>query len=151
MNRTIAALAAALCLLLAGCGKTQSESPYDKEDVTALLDSGVFSETLEEVDHDILYGLYGLDSSLISDSVAYLSTGATAEELALFVLNEAMDTGTVKAACEKRVADQIAAYESYGPAEVTKLEGAVISVRENTVLLVVGQDADTVQKAVDDL
>lgn len=151
MKRRIAAAAAALCLLLTGCGSTNGEEPYDAQDVQTLLEAELFSESLEEVDSSVLYGLYGLDAGLMSSSVAYLSTGATAEEVALFILNDAEDADTVQTACEKRVADQITACESYNPAEVTKLEGAVISVRDNTVLLVVGQDSAAVRDAVDKL
>lgn len=151
MKRRIAAAAAALCLLLTGCGSTNGEEPYDAQDVQTLLEAELFSESLEEVDSSVLYGLYGLDAGLMSSSVAYLSTGATAEEVALFILNDAEDADTVQTACEKRVADQITACESYNPAEVTKLEGAVISVRDNTVLLVVGQDPAAVRDAVDKL
>ncbi len=151
MKRRIAAAAAALCLLLTGCGSTNGEEPYDAQDVQTLLEAELFSESLEEVDSSVLYGLYGLDAGLMSSSVAYLSTGATAEEVALFILNDAEDADTVQTACEKRVTDQITACESYNPAEVTKLEGAVISVRDNTVLLVVGQDPAAVRDAVDKL
>lgn len=151
MKRRIAAAAAALCLLLTGCGSTNGEEPYDAQDVQTLLEAELFSESLEEVDSSVLYGLYGLDAGLMSSSVAYLSTGATAEEVVLFILNDAEDADTVQTACEKRVADQITACESYNPAEVTKLEGAVISVRDNTVLLVVGQDPAAVRDAVDKL
>lgn len=151
MKRRIAAAAAALCLLLTGCGSMNGEEPYDAQDVQTLLEAELFSESLEEVDSSVLYGLYGLDAGLMSSSVAYLSTGATAEEVALFILNDAEDADTVQTACEKRVADQITACESYNPAEVTKLEGAVISVRDNTVLLVVGQDPAAVRDAVDKL
>ena len=151
MKRRIAAAAAALCLLLTGCGSTNGEEPYDAQDVQTLLEAELFSESLEEVDSSVLYGLYGLDAGLMSSSVAYLSTGATAEEVALFILNDAEDADTVQTACEKRVADQITACESYNPAEVTKLEGAVISVRDTPVLLVVGQDPAAVRDAVDKL
>ena len=151
MDKRLALPMIALCLLLTGCGSTNGEEPYDAQDVQTLLEAELFSESLEEVDSSVLYGLYGLDAGLMSSSVAYLSTGATAEEVALFILNDAEDADTVQTACEKRVTDQIPACESYNPAEVTKLEGAVISVRDNTVLLVVGQDPAAVRDAVDKL
>ena len=150
MKKRIAALTAALCLLLAGCG-AKSDQPYTADSVKTLLDAGIFSETLETVDKDIICALYGIEADTVTDCTAYLSTGATAEELVLFTLAEETDADTVKAACEKRVADQKAAYESYGPDEVTKLDGAVISVRENTVLLVVGSDPAAVGAAADKL
>lgn len=150
MKKTIATWMAVCCLLLAGCSEGNA-APYDAAAVTALLNGGIFSETLETVDADILCALYRVDAALVSDCAAYLSTGGTAEELVLFTLADAGDADTVKAACETRVAEQRAAYESYGPDEVVKLDGAVISVRENTVLLVVGSDPAAVSAAVDKL
>jgi len=148
MKKKIAALLAACFLLLAGCGASAPAQPFDSSVVDALMAGTSFSEVLEVVDADIACLLYGIDEALITHCTAYLSTGATAEELTLFVLADESGAETVKAACEKRVADQIAAYESYGPAEVDKLEEAIIQVRGNTVLLVVANDAAAAAQTV---
>lgn len=152
MNRTIAALAAALCLLLAACGQTAPDKdPYDGEDVQALLDSGIFSETPEELDADIACTFFGVDSGLVDSCQAYVPTSTNAEALALFVLSDAKDAQAVETACRSWVEGQIESYQGYGPEHVPKLEGAVISVRANTVLLAVGSDPDAVRAAVDKL
>lgn len=152
MKQKLIALCGALCLLLAGCGGGGSGArPFTADDVQTLLDAGIFSEELEPVDADLVCPLYGLDEALVSDCAAYLSTGATAEELVLFTAADESGAQTIKTACEQRLADQIAAYEDYGPAEVTKLEGAVLQVRGTTVLLVVADDAAGATSAVDGL
>lgn len=148
MKKRIAALLAACFLLLAGCGSSAPAQPFESGVVDALMESASFSEVLEVVDADIACLLYGIDETLVTDCTAYLSTGATAEEVTLFVLADEDSAETVKAACEKRVADQITAYESYGPAEVDKLEEAIIQVRANTVLLVVANDAAAAAQVV---
>ena len=144
-------LLAALCLPLTGCGGGEKTDPFETADVQTILDAGVFSEELEPVESDLVCGLYGLDSGKVQECTAYLSTGATAEELVLFVMADKPGADSAKAACEKRVKDQITAYESYMPAEVSKLESAVIEQRGSTVLLVVASDAAGAAAAVDGL
>lgn len=154
MRRKLAALAAVL-FLLAACGPQEGNSapkePYDKEDVKTLLASGIFSEEPEELDGDVACGLFGVDGSLLQECEVYLPTSTNAEALALFVLNDAGDSEGVKAACEDWLAGQIESYQDYGPEHVPKLEGAVLRVRENTVLLVVGAEPESARTAVDGL
>lgn len=153
MKKRFAALTAALCILLAGCGPKQGEAkePYDSADVAALLDSGIFSEVPEQLDADIICPVFGVDSALVKECAAYLPTGLNSEALALFVLEKAEDAGAVEEAVRSWVSDQIESFADYGPNEVPKLEGAVVSVRENTVLLVVGSEPAAAQTAVDGL
>lgn len=162
-----AALAVLFCLVLTACvsggpagspDPSQSVSPpaaakaaYSKSDAETLLGSGVFSEAPELLDADIACALLGVDIDLVSECAVYLPTSTNAEALALFVLKDAGDAQDVREACEKWVADQIEAYRGYGPEHIPKLEGAVLSVRENSVLLVVGADPGAARTAVDDL
>lgn len=153
MKRKLAVLCLLLCLTLASCGKPAEAAlePYDGDDVTTLLNAGLFSEAPEELDDDIACQLLGVDPGQVSDCQVYLPTSTNAEALALLVLNDAADAEGVKSACEAWIADQIESYQDYAPAHVPKLEGAVISVRENTVLLVVGSDPAAAKSAVDGL
>ena len=57
---------------------------------------------------------------------------------------------TAEEACKKRVESQIESYQTYGPDQVPRLEEAVISRRENTVLLAVG-NPDRLPQALKDL
>jgi len=78
-----------------------------------------------------------------------MSTGATAEELVLFVLAEESDVKQVEEACGRRIEEQIFGFKSYRPAEVPKLENAICEVRGNTVLLLVANDWEKASKAAD--
>lgn len=141
------------CLTLASCGNPAGAAlePYNGDDVTTLLNAGLFSEAPEELDDDIACALLGVDPEQVSDCQVYLPTSTNAEALALLVLNDAAGAEDAKSACEVWIADQIEAYRDYAPTHVPKLEGAVISVRENTVLLVVGSDPAAAKSAVDGL
>lgn len=81
-------VAAVVCLLaLAGCGgQSGGEAGYTKEQVQELLDSGAFTDVLDELDCDTAWALYGLEEAGLSredltDGVIYRSAGATCEEL----------------------------------------------------------------------
>ena len=145
-------LVLALALVLTACGSKTEAEVWDTGDVQALLDSGAFSEELEELDKDtafILYRLadYGLDR--LSGAVVFRSAGATCEELAYLVLDSEDSAKAAKGALEDYVQSQIDENVDYRPAEIPKLENAYIDQRGETLLLVVASDIDAAKKAVD--
>ena len=140
----------ALALLLCACGGSGgAPEPFDPAAASgALLDSGAFSETLESLDQDIACMLYGIDESTVTGCAVYGSTGATAEEIAVFTFSDAGGAAAGKAALETRVADQKSVLESYQPAEIVKLDAARIEQRGNSVLLVVANDSEAAAAAL---
>ena len=145
-------LVLALALVLTACGSKTEAEVWDTGDVQALLDSGAFSEELEELDKDtafILYRLadYGLDR--LSGAVEFRSAGATCEELAYLVLDSEDSAKAAKGALEDYVQSQIDENVDYRPAEIPKLENAYIDQRGETLLLVVASDIDAAKKAVE--
>lgn len=147
----IAPLAAALALALCACGGGGGDAvPFDPAAVSdSLLESGAFSERLEAIDQDVACLLYGIDASTVTGSAVYGSTGATAEEIAVFTLSSAEAAEAARDALETRIADQRAAYESYIPAEVPKLDAAILELRGSSVLMVVASDAAAAQAALE--
>lgn len=144
-----AVLAAALCLLCA-CSQ-QTARPYDIDDAQTLLDAGLFSEQLEQLDSSVACMLLGVDESKVDQCAAYLPTSVNSEALFLFVLSDGEAAGAVETSMRSWLTDQIDSFADYGPDQVPKLEGAVVSVRENTVLLLVGSDPTAAKTAVDGL
>ncbi|MGN1003430.1 MAG: DUF4358 domain-containing protein, partial [Oscillospiraceae bacterium] len=124
MKKLICALLACALLLAvcAGCGEKKQEASFQPEQtVQALLDSGAFSETLEELDPTLLFFLPG-DAEDYAGSVLVYSTGATAETAAVILTPDADRAEQAKAALQTWVEDQIEAERNYRPAEVEKLE-----------------------------
>ena len=143
----------ALCLTLSACGGGNEEAVAFDPAVTAqsLLDSGAFSDALEEVDTSVAATLYGVDEADITDGKVYMSLSAGAEEIAVLVMANEASAAAAMDGLEKRVADQKAALESYQPDEVSKLDGAILEQRGNSVLLAVCADAQTAQSALEAL
>lgn len=149
-------LAAAAALLLSGCGgqgQAGQKSAYDTAAVQQIADAGAFSEELEELDGDTAFALYGLADYELSredmTACAVLrSAGATCEEGAVLVFDKEEKAEKAVAALRDYVQGQAAANESYRPAEIPKLEGALIDQRGATVLMVVASDLDAAKSAV---
>ena len=144
-------LALSLALSLSACGG--GEESYKPEDVRAMADAGAFSEELEELDGDTAFALYGLaDRGLeredLTDCAILRSAGATCEEGAVLVFTGADKAKTAKEALENYVQSQIEANTEYRPAEIPKLEAALVDVRGETLLLVVANELDAAKEAL---
>ncbi len=145
--------------LLAGCvtgcqsGGKEAEA-YTKEQAQAILDGGIFSESLEPLDCDIAWALFsleeaGLEREQLTDGVYYRSAGATCEELALLILDGEDAAQKAEGAVEQYLAGQIESNRDYRPAEIPKLESAVLKQSGNTVLLAVSPDSGAVEKLLE--
>ena len=134
----------ALCLTLSACGGGNEEAVAFDPAVTAqsLLDSGAFSDALEEVNTSVAATLYGVDEADIADGAVYMSLSAGAEEIAVLVLSDADAAAAAMEGLEAHVADQRAALENYQPDEVSKLDGAILQQKGNSVLLEVCADPE---------
>ena len=136
----------ALTLLLCACAQPAAPSEhFAPETVQHLLDCGAFSEPIDPLEADIAWGLYrlsaaGLSREDMTQAVAYRSSGATCEELALLTFRDAAAALTATQALEGYLADQILANRDYRPAQIPKLEQAQLLCRGNTVLLLVAND-----------
>ena len=123
-------------------------------DAVALADSLAgtvhFVDQMTPLELDAAVNVYGIDSAAVSAGKAYVSTGATAEEIAVFTAADAGQVETVRAALEKRVEDQKAAYTNYQPQEMTKLSDPVIETRGDTVILCVSDDNSAALSVIDE-
>ena len=156
-EKIIGLAAAAVCLLaLAGCGAGESGDAvqtYTQEQAQEILDSGAFTDTLDELDCDTAWALYGLEGGglareQLSDGWIRRSAGATCEELALLTFTDEEGAQAALEPLETYLQDQIAANQDYRPGEIPKLEDAFLQASGNTVLLVVSNDTQAVEDIV---
>lgn len=147
------ALAAAIGVLaLAGCGQ-KGETAYSTDLVERIAQAGAFSEELEELDAQTAFALYklgdyGLAEENLTDCAVLRSAGATCEEGAVLVLSDQDKAAQAEQAVKAYVDGQIAANESYRPAEIPKLEQALVEQRGNSVLLVVANDLEAAKGVI---
>ena len=141
----------AACVLLASCGEQNADIQVDINALAEALDTGItYQDPLEKLDSDMIGMLYSVDG-LVEESVVYMGSGATAEEIAVFACNDA-DTAKneVKPIVEEHVDAQIESFRDYVPGEVTKLEQAVIRQTGSYVVLSVSNDPDGANKILDE-
>lgn len=87
----------------------------------------------------MLYGLEdaGIAPELLTDLRAYRSAGATCEEVAVFLFSEETAAQAALNTLQFYLDTQIQTNKDYRPAEVPKLEQALLERRDTTVLLLV--------------
>lgn len=96
----------------------------------------------------MLYGLEeaGLAPEQLTYAEALRSSGATCEELALLIFVDERAAQAAATALDQYIAAQILSNKDYRPAEVPKLEKAILEQRGTTVLLLVANDYEAAGK-----
>ena len=127
--------------LLSACGQKAPED-FQTSQVEALVNAGVFSEELEELEGEIAFSLYqlegaGLSLEQLEDSAVLRSAGATCEEAAVLIFAQESQAQQAKTALEGYLSGQIEANRQYRPEDIPKLEQAILEQRGKSVVLVV--------------
>ncbi len=148
MKTKLFAVILVLALLLSACGG--GEKPYSVKDTSeALLEGdGVFSEELIPLERAVFVPFLGLDDEKLTDGAVYVSSGSTAEELAVLEFADENAADSAIAQVEEHLDNQKESNENYRPQEMPKLENAVLRRRGNTILLLVADDYEAAEKIV---
>ena len=148
MRRLVPVLTALLLVaLLAACGGSLKPLPAKEELAKTLTDAGIFSDELEAVDADIAAYLYGLTDAEGVEIGSWLSaSGGTAEEITLFTCQNDEILKAVRDSVDARLDMQKRTYKDYAPAEVPKLEKAVVRVRDKVLIVCVSADPEKAAK-----
>lgn len=146
------------CMLgiLAGCGdnkekkETTDNIEVNVSDLAEKLSTELtFEDSLSKLDNAVALKYYGIDETIVKDCAIYISTGATAEEIAVFEANSADDAETILAACRTRKDKQVTSYSDYKPSEVDRLEHFVMMREDKYVVFCVNDDVDKAQEIID--
>ena len=144
-GKTIITFAAAMfaAFSLTAC---QGGSSKTSIDVSSLADDlnakTIKSDTLTETSSDMLSTIYFFENGQVSESKAFMSSGATADEICVV---KCVDENAAKAVTElfqTRVNNQSKLYETYNADEVGKLGDAIIKSSGSYAVLVVCDDYD---------
>ena len=143
MKKITALITLLLLLSLCACGGSQgsTEPDFAPADLSAkLLDGKCFTDLMSEMDNAVAFEIYGIDPAAVESASIYMGTGATAEEIAVIKAKDADSAKTVAEAMNSRVGAQIEAYKNYVPAEVPKLEEAIVKSAGSYVVYVTAAD-----------
>ena len=148
---TLGILLLTTAFLLGGCtGKepvpeeTTTVFTMNIEDVKqAVLDAGVFEDEVAAIDISYSEMLMGITASDFTEGMILGGSGATAELLAVFETADETAAASLKEKCEAYVAKQIQSYTDYKPAEVDKLNHAVVKSSAQYVIVCVAADYES--------
>ena len=129
---------------LTGCGGSDSQEVIqpDVHTLSGKLTDGVkFEDSVEEISLERALKYYGIDSSMVSDGDVYMSTGATAEEMAVFEASSAGSASVILDRLTVRRDDSVKIYIGSKPADVSRLDNAVLYIHDNFVVYVVSDDS----------
>ncbi len=121
---------------LFGCSAQNDTTDIDMEHLSSeLLKNAEFEDELSAVDDMIIKKLYNIDNCVAAK--VYISSGATAEEIAVFEFDnrETAADGLKKA--KIRIGEQKENFESYIPKEMQKLDNAVVKQSGKYVIVCV--------------
>ena len=143
MKRVLSAVLAALLILsLCACGSGGAKDVDAQTLADALKDGVAFEDALSVVSSDELaFGLSGMPENYIA--AAYRADGTTSEEIIAVSCGNKADAAMVKAALETHLAEVKDQASKYQPEELARLDGSILTVVGNCVVLCVTADTDT--------
>ncbi|MCH5212948.1 MAG: DUF4358 domain-containing protein [Oscillospiraceae bacterium] len=121
--------------LYAGGGKIDTEK-FAKE----IIDTVGFKDTLSKTPDNVTARLTGIGEGEALCGTLYIGGGSTAEEFAIFEAGTAEKAKAIAEKLKKHVENRKASFETYKPAEMSKLNNPVIEVRGNVVMLCVSDN-----------
>ena len=131
---------AILALFLTACGGSKDITVDVEKLANELQSKTVTSDTLAATAPEMLSSIYFVDAAQRTKGAAYMSSGASACEVAVIECKEASQTGEVEKLFKTRVSTQSELFASYNAGEVSKLDQAIIKSSGKYAVLVVCDD-----------
>jgi hypothetical protein len=143
----VLAILAAGAFLLAGCGST--EKTIDAAALAETLTTDIsYDDELELVDDDDVSMYIDLPEGV--ESVMYMGSGSTAEEVAVFTAADSDTAGETLESVQSYLDDQADSFEDYLPEEAKRVGNAVLEQKGNYVILCVSGESDTAKDLIEE-
>lgn len=139
----IIVLSLMMCLSFFGCGKKEVDTDALAKSLVADIK---YDDVLFELDSDMVKTLFELPDGVTG--AAYAGSGATAEEVAVFIASDEKSAEALETSLKARLESRAESYASYMPDEVFKIENAVISREGKYVAMCVSNDSDGAAKII---
>jgi hypothetical protein len=143
----VLAILAAGAFLLAGCGST--EKTLDAAALAETLTTDIsYDDELELVDDDDVSMYIDLPDGV--ESVMYMGSGSTAEEVAVFTAADSDTAAETLDSVQSYLDDQADSFEDYLPEEAKRVGNAVLEQKGNYVILCVSGESDTAKDLIEE-
>lgn len=131
-------LVAIFLVFISGCSKSKTYTIDVNELADSIKNNVSFEDGLVLLEEDMITDYYpDVTMEKIKSSKVYVSSGATAQQIAVFEGIDELAAKQLKEELEICLADQIEMNENYLPKEVEKLKKPVLEVRGKYVIMVV--------------
>lgn len=108
----------------------------------------VQDDDISQVDAAMAAATYGIDEEKVQDCKVFLSSGATASEVAVFAMKDEDGVNELLELINERLEERKASFADYAPDEVPKLENAVILNKDNYVVFAVLSDPQAAEDVI---
>ncbi|MEE1279891.1 MAG: DUF4358 domain-containing protein [Oscillospiraceae bacterium] len=140
----------ALTVCLCSCKSEEGKTPATADVAAAINNSGEFEELIALTEDNISRRYYGIDLEAIEEfEVLVCSSGAMADEIAVFKMKEKDDVEDMREVVLERKQELYDSFVDYVPEEISKIENAIISSNGNYVYFIVCDDRDAAKKAAE--
>ncbi len=144
MKKSFIAIALFTALMLTGCGGNEEAieanatvsvaAASSPADITAAIMAEIEIPSAMEKNAENIGAYYDVDTVAIAEMSVYIcGSGAYPDELAIFKFNDEASAQAGAEAVKSRLESQTAIYKDYTPAEMYKLEEAVVITEGNWV------------------
>lgn len=161
MKKTIIAIAMLSVFMLTGCNggdeaveanATVSVAAATAADITNAVMSEIEIPSAMEKTAENIGAYYNIDTATVAEmSVFICGSGAYPDELAIFKFNDAESAKSGAEAVQSRLDSQIAIYTDYTPAEMYKLNEAVLITEGSWVAFAACSDNARAQEIIESM
>lgn len=148
-KKILACLGLTLTMALVGCGSQAEEKTIDAEALAIeLAEKVTYTDELNKIDSGVAGELYQINTA--ENAYVYVSSGATAEEVAVFEFADEEDAGEAVEAANTRIQEQKESFEMYAPEEVSRLDKAIVKQSGRYLMVCITEDTDTAENIIED-
>lgn len=103
-----------------------------------------FTDELIKIDDETITKLYNINNA--NSQVVYISSGATAEEIAIFDFENEDECKIALEKAKQRIENQKNSFKNYMPKEMEKLENAIIENKNHYLIVCVTDNQEGVEE-----
>lgn len=136
---------------MSGCSDDKKEQRVIDVHTMAqsLLNDITYEDQLTQIEGNMFQMVYGISEGDIVEYEAYVSTGATAEEIAVIKAKDEATAEELEEKLSERVQAQKSSFESYIPKEVEKLDEAIVYQEGVYVILSISNEDEKAESIIE--
>lgn len=106
-----------------------------------------FEDEINKVDIGTVEKLYNINNAV--SQIVYMSSGSTAEEIAIFEFENKEDCQMAVEKANKRIEEQKQSFRDYMPKEMKKLEDSIVESENNYLIVCITDNQGKIEEILD--